>query len=185
MQISTSGSLVDRMIGAARLDSATYEAVEHDVNATSQAAIVVVLASLAGAIGSLGADHPGRGFIGGLIGGLIGWVAFAAAAYFVGTRFLPTTATEADLGQLLRVLGFAQVPSLITVLGFVPVLGALLGLIAFIWGILTTIVALRSALEMETGRAIATAIIAVIVEIIVIAIVGIILGVGLYGVGAL
>lgn len=183
MQTSTSGSLVDRMVGAARLDSATYEAVEHDTNATTQAAIVVVLAAIAGGIGSLGGDHPARGFISGIIGGLIGWVAFAAAAYFVGTKILAASGTEADLGQLLRVLGFAQVPSLITVLGFIPVLGAILGLIAFIWIILTTITALKSALEMETGRAIGTAILAIIAEVIVIAIVAAIIGVGVYGLG--
>jgi hypothetical protein len=183
MQTAASGSLVDRMIGAARLDAATYEGVEHDTNATTQAAIVVVLASLAEAIGALGDDDPGKAFIGGLVGGLVGWVAFAAAAYFIGTRVLSTTATEADLGQLLRVLGFAQVPHLIVVLGFVPVLGAILGLVAFVWGILTTIVALRAALEMETGRAIGTAILAVILEFVVLFIIAVILGVGLYGIG--
>jgi hypothetical protein len=181
MQTSASGSLVDRMMGAARLDAATYEEVERDTNATVQAAIVVVLAALAGGIGSLGDDEAGKAFISGIIGGLIGWVAFAAAAYFVGTKILAASGTEADLGQLLRVLGFAQVPGLITVLGFIPVLGAILGLIAFIWLILTTITALKAALEMSTGRAIATAIVAVIAEIIVLAIIAGIIGVGVYG----
>jgi hypothetical protein len=183
MQTSVAGSLVERMIGAARLDSATYEAVEHDTSATVQAAIVVVLAALAGGIGSLGDNNAGKAFISGIIGGLIGWVAFAAAAYFVGTRILSAAGTEADLGQLLRVLGFAQVPSLITVLGFIPVLGAILGLIAFVWIILTTITALKAALEMETGRAIATAILAIIAEVIVLVIVAAIVGVGVYGMG--
>ncbi len=157
------------MMGAARLDQATYEAVEHDTNATSQAAIVVVLAAIASGIGALG--DGGEGFIFGIIAGIVGWIAFAAAAYIVGTKLLAAAGTEADLGQLLRVLGFAQVPQLITIVGFIPVVGWIVGMIALVWGIMTTITALRAALEMSTGRAIATAIIAIIAEAIVVGII--------------
>lgn len=181
--MNASGSLVDRMMGAARLDQGTYESVERDTSATTQAAIVVVIASIASGIGALG--DGGRGLFGGIIGGLLGWVAFAAAAYFVGTRILAASGTEADLGQLLRVLGFAQVPQFILIVGFIPIIGALAALIAFVWGILATITALRAALEMSTGRAIATAIVAIIVEVIVLAIVAAIFGIGLAGIGAI
>jgi hypothetical protein len=54
-----SSSIVDRMRGAAMLDVATYEAVEHDTNATGQAAVVVALAAVASAIGNLFAVAPG------------------------------------------------------------------------------------------------------------------------------
>src|SRR5690242_277620 len=46
----SSRSIVDRMRGAAALDVATYEEVEADVNATGQAAIVVVLVAIASGI---------------------------------------------------------------------------------------------------------------------------------------
>ncbi|HBL08407.1 MAG TPA: hypothetical protein DDZ64_04845, partial [Acidimicrobiaceae bacterium] len=63
------------MIGAAKLDVHVYEEVETDTSATSQAMGVVLLASLAGGIGSVGL---GTGvlvpFITGAIGALIGWV---------------------------------------------------------------------------------------------------------------
>jgi hypothetical protein len=169
MQASASGSLVERMMGAARLDGATYEEVERDSNATSQAAIVVVLAAIASGIGALG--DGASGFIGGLVGGIVGWVVFAAAAYFVGTKLLAASGTEADLGQLLRTLGFAYTPSLLNVFGFIPVLGWIAALVAAIWFIVTTIVALKHALEMGTGRAIVTAIIAAILSGIVISII--------------
>jgi len=160
MQASASGSLVDRMMGAARLDAATYESVERDTNATTQAAIVVVLAAVASGIGALG--DGASGLIGGIVGGILGWVVFAAAAYIVGTKLLKTSSTEADLGQLLRTIGFAYTPTILTVVGFVPVLGWIVGLIAGIWVIVTTVVALRHALEMSTLRAIVTAIISAI-----------------------
>ena len=47
-------SFTDRMIGAARLEVRTYEEVEADTSATSQAIGVVLLSSLAGGIGSVG-----------------------------------------------------------------------------------------------------------------------------------
>ncbi len=45
------GSLVARMLGAARLDAATYEVVERDPAATGQASAVVALVTIA-AVGS-------------------------------------------------------------------------------------------------------------------------------------
>jgi hypothetical protein len=154
------------MMGAARLDVATYEAVEHDTNATTQAAIVVVLAAVAAGIGALG--DGGSGLIGGIIAGLVGWVVFAATVYFVGTRLLSTAQTEADLGQLLRTIGFARTPGILNVFGFIPVLGWIAGLVALVWVVFATVIAVRQALEMDTGRAIATAIIAAILNGIVV-----------------
>jgi hypothetical protein len=45
-------SLLDRAFGAARLDVATYEEVEHDPTALGQAMTVVVVAALAAGIGA-------------------------------------------------------------------------------------------------------------------------------------
>src|SRR5262245_42416437 len=166
MQTSPSGSLIDRMMGAARLDVATYEEVEHDTSATMQAAIVVVLAAVAAGIGALG--DGATGLIGGIVGGIVGWIVYAAATYLVGTKLLAAAQTEADLGQLLRTIGFARTPGILNVVGFVPVLGWIVGLVAAIWVIVTTVIAIRQALEMTTWRAIATAIIALILDAIVV-----------------
>src|SRR5581483_3106752 len=101
---ATSPSLVDRMIGAARLDPNTYENIERDTNATGQAATVVILAAIAAGIGSLGGPRPyGIGnFIAGAIGALIGWVIFAALVYFVGTKLIPGPTTSSTLGEVMR-----------------------------------------------------------------------------------
>ena len=45
------GQMVERMLGASLLNSDTYEDVEHDRGATIQAALVVILVSISGAIG--------------------------------------------------------------------------------------------------------------------------------------
>jgi hypothetical protein len=40
------------------------------------------------------------------IAATVGWVAWAYAAYLLGTRLLPGAGTRSDPGELLRTLGF-------------------------------------------------------------------------------
>jgi len=150
--------LVDRMIGAALLQGDVYEEVEHDPEATAQAALVVVLGAVAAGLGVL--DESVVAFLVGIVAALIGWALYAYVAYWVGTRWFRSPQTEADWGQLLRTLGFATTPRVLLVLGIVPGIGALLGLIVLIWVLVTTVVAIRHALDLEeTWPAIATAVI--------------------------
>jgi len=178
-------ALVQRMIGAARLDVATYEEVERDNSATQQALVVVILAAVASGIGALGSDNAGSGLIGGVIGAVAGWAAFAAACYFVGTRFFAGSQTSANWGQLARTLGFAYTPSILAVFGFIPVLGWIIGLIGTVWFIVASIIAIRQALDFSTGRAVITAIVAGIALVVVLVIVGLILGGTAAGLSAL
>ena len=144
---STTGGddLVQRMIGAARLNPATYEEIEHDQSATPQAAIVVVLAAIAGGIGAL--DDGGAGLIAGLIGSVLGWVISAAVVYVIGTKLLAGPHTNSSIGELLRTIGFASVPGILAVLGFIPVVEIIIGLIVVVWSIATYFVAVRQALD--------------------------------------
>jgi len=180
---SGSGSLVARMKGAARLNPATYEEVERDTTATGQAATVVVLAAVAAGIGSLGEEGVG-GLIGGVIGGVLGWAIFAGIAFLIGTRLLAGAATSASWGQLLRTLGFAYTPSLLAVFGFIPVLGPLLAFVGAVWFLIASVIALRHALDISTGRAAVVGILALLAPIVLIAILGL-LGLTLYGIGSL
>ena len=143
----------ERVLGALRLDVQTFEEVEADRSATGQAMLVVVLASIASGIGTLG--QGGRaGFVGGLLGALGGWVVWAFLTYWIGTRLLPAPETRADMGQLLRTIGFAQSPGLLRVLGIVPILGRLVLLVSAIWMLAAFVVAVRQALDYRgTGRA--------------------------------
>ncbi len=177
VQSTGSGAIVERMIGAARLDIPTYEAIEHDESATPSAFVVVVLVAIASAIGGL--DEGARGLIAGLLISIIGWVVFAAVAFFVGTKLIPAPTTQATIPQIMRTTGFAQAPGVFNVLGFIPVLGALIGIVVAIWVLITSIVGLRQALDMSTGRTIAVALISVIPYLVVVAIVGAIFNVGM------
>jgi len=160
-------SFVDRVIGAARLDPRTYEEVERDTTATPQALAVVVLVALASGIGAytLGAT----GVLGTVVAALVGWVVWAGIIFLVGTKLLPEPGTRSDIGELLRTIGFASSPGLLLVLRVIPLLGALLGIVVWIWQLAATVVAVRQALDYKsTGRAILVCIIGWVVNIAIV-----------------
>lgn len=148
-------SFIERMIGAAKLDAKAFEEIEQDRTATGQAMAVVVLSSLASgvsAVGTLGL----AGMLFGTVTALLGWVISSALIYFIGTRLMPEETTDADLGQLMRVLGFAQAPGILRVLGIIPFIGPLIGFAVWLWILAALVVAVRQALDYSnTGKAIA------------------------------
>ena len=161
-------SFTERMIGAARLDAATYEEVEHDASAMGQAVAVVLLSSVAAGIGSiLYMDLP-TALIAGTIAALIGWVVWAFLTWFIGTRLLPEPSTEADMGQLLRTIGFASAPGMLRVVGVIPGIGGLLMLACDIWMLAAMVVGVRQALDYSsTWRAMGVCVIGWIILIVV------------------
>ena len=162
-------SIVNRMMGAARFDIATYEEVEADATATGQAAIVVVLVALASAIGAL--REGGTNVLIALLGALAGWAVWAGVTYLIGDKLLGGTATW---GELLRTLGFAQAPGILLALGILPLLGSVVRVVVAFWLLATGIVAIRQALDVSTGKAVVTAILGWIVVVLV----NVLLGIG-------
>ncbi len=137
--------LGSRLLRAARLDAKLFEEVEHDTQATAQAAGVVVLSALAA-----GAGSGARGFGELLLGtaaALVSWFVWAYLAYWIGTRLLPEPTTRASHGELLRTVGFASAPGLIRVLGVVAPLRGLVFLAAAVWMLVATVIAVRQALD--------------------------------------
>ena len=155
-------SLTDRMMGAARLDAATYNEVEKDTTATSQAMLVVALSAIAAGIGAGGGGVVG--ILGGTVVALVAWAAWAFVTYFIGTKLLAEPQTEADFGQLLRTIGFAASPGILRVLGLIPGIGGLIAFAASLWMLAATVIAVREALDYQsTGRAVAVCLIGFLV----------------------
>jgi hypothetical protein len=170
-------SLTERMLGAAKLDPATYEEVEADATATPQAMLVVVLANLAAGVGVLREVGLGGLLVATLVS-LIGWYVWAFVTYFVGTRFLAGPKTEADMGQLLRTIGFSASPGLIRVLGIIPGVNAVVTFIAAVWMLVAMVIAVRQALDYDsTGRAVAVCLVGFVCYIVVGIVLGTMLGV--------
>jgi len=136
----------DRLFRAIKLDPDLYEEVEADHTANGQAAVTVILSSLAAGIG--GAVSGGwYGLFLNTVVALVGWVVWAFLSYFIGTRLLPEHQTSADMGELLRCTGFSSAPGMIQVLGFLPGLGRVIRFVAAIWMLAAFVVAVRQALD--------------------------------------
>ena len=160
--------MLARMLGAARLNVHTFEEVEADRSATLQAMLVVVLVSIASAIGGLGAaSDPIRGLVIGVIYGLVSWALWALVTFLVGTTILKTPDTSANWGELARTTGFAQTPGVLRVFGFIPAIGPIIVFAVTIWQLVAMVTAVRQALDYEsTWRAFGVVVIGFVIVII-------------------
>jgi hypothetical protein len=160
-------SFQDRIIRAAKLDVHLYEEVEADKGAMGQAMAVVILSSIAGGIGT-----PARLGLGGILIGtiaaLVAWYIWAFLTYLIGKKLLPEPQTKADVGELLRTIGFSSSPGLIRVLGIIPFLRGLVFLVAGVWMLVAMVIAVRQALDYQsTLRAVGVCIIGWIAQALV------------------
>ncbi len=175
---SPSSSYVDRLRGALMLEARTYRDVEQDTNANGQAALTVVLAALAAGIGAILSRDLIQNLLGTAISSLLQWVIFSFVAYYVGSSLFSSGDTSVTPGQVLRTIGFAQAPKILLVLGIIPILGWIVGLVVFFWFLAAAIVALREAFEFDTGRAVGTGLVALAVILVIDILLAAVFGIG-------
>ncbi len=181
--------MLQRMIGAAMFNSATYEEIEADRNALGEAILVVVLVTVCGIVGGIidgligggGLGGLVRGIIVGLLFGIVRWALWVTVLNFVGGKMLRTSDTETNWSEIGRVLGYAYTPGVLSLLIFIPVVGVILSFVGIVWTLAAVVVGARQALDFDsTGRAIAavllSAVIGFIPWIIVVAIQGALTG---------
>jgi hypothetical protein len=139
--------LLERMIRAARLDPDLYYELERDRNANGQAFAVVLIVAACALIGSaaLSLQAAFQACVC-MVGGWLFWSAIAAV---VGARF----GARAGFEEVMRPVAFAQTPGVLQILALVPVLGWRVGLVAWLWTMLASVIAIREALRVETGKA--------------------------------
>ncbi|MCB1246247.1 MAG: YIP1 family protein [Acidimicrobiia bacterium] len=133
---------------ASMLDIDFYRRAEEDAGLTLQSAVVVLVATGLGGIGSAIARESSvvAAVFGGMVAGVVGWLVWALLSYVVGTKIFSGTA---DYAEMLRVLGFAFAPFAI---GIVP----WLGFPAAVWVLFASLVAVREGLDLDLGRTLAT-----------------------------
>ncbi len=162
-------SLTDRMMRAAKLDVNLYEEVEADKEALSQAMTVVIISSVASGIGAVGSIGL-KGIIIGTLGALVGWFLWAYLTYAIGTKLLAEPQTKADMGELLRTIGFSSSPGVLRVFAIIPMLGYIINLVCGIWMLVAMVIAVRQALDYKsTWRAVVVCLIGFVVQLIVFA----------------
>jgi hypothetical protein len=183
------GVMINRVIRAAMLDVDLYEEVEADTSLNQEALMVVILVSIAGAIGAFVGGILTGGFGAAILGliltvvlGVVSYYIWAYVTHFVGTNLFDGTA---DPGELLRTLGYASGPRVLSILAFIPCVGALAGLAGAIWSLVAGVIAVRQALDFDTGKAVVTVIIGWVIVLIISLAIAAVVGIGGVGLGAL
>ena len=180
-------SIINNMIRAAKLDVDFFNAVEHDESKNSEALMVVIIASMASALGNGIGGIFSRGIVGGLVGAIFGLIMVIAGyyiwsylTYYIGTKFF---GGEADPGEVLRTFGYSYSPQVLAILAFIPCIGWAIAFAAGIWSLVAGIIALREAMDFDTGKAVLTALIAWVIVWVVFGVIAMVLGVGGLGMG--
>lgn len=152
-------TFIRRILGALGLDAATFEDVEADRSATRQAMLVVVLASIGAGIGNAGiGDAAPQAIVYGTAASLVAWATWAALIYYLGTRVMPEPTTRADLGQVLRTLGFAAAPGMFRAFEVFGGTRWFVLPVTSIWMVVAMTIGVRQALDFSTTtRAVALA----------------------------
>lgn len=163
-------TMSQRVIGALKLDVATYEEIEHDPTALRQAAILVgIIAVISGLVGgALNADNFFVTLIGHVFSSFAGWLVWSVAIWLIGTKVFHG---EADLPEMARVLGFAYAPSVFSALPCVNILVVL-------WLLATGFVAVRTGLDLDNAQTAFTIILGVIAVVVVTLVIMVPLGLG-------
>jgi hypothetical protein len=160
-------TFANRVKGVLALDVRTFEEIEADRTANAQALLVVVAASVAAGLGA-GVQLGMIGLLRETLGALIGWVMWAAITWVIGAKWLPEPQTRTDMGELLRVIGYAYAPNLFAFFAFIPALGVVVSTIVAFWLLAATIIAVRQALDyVSTLRAAAVVLIGWLIFVLI------------------
>jgi hypothetical protein len=162
MQQASTNPIVQRAMDVIQLKARTYTEIARDPGATREAALIVALVAIATGIG--GAGDGSSGFIGGIVASLLGWLIFSAVTYFVSMNVTGSPTTTGSVESLMRTLGYARVPGLLAIFGFIWLLGDLVTAVAGLWILATSIYAIRTTMNMNWLRTLATAFIAAIIS---------------------
>ena len=160
-------TFADRVKGVLLLDVKTFEEIEADTTANARALLVVVVASLVAGLGA-GINLGVIGLLRETISALVGWVMWAGVTWVIGSKLLPEPQTHTDMGELLRVIGFAYAPQLFAFFAFIPFLGGVISTIVACWLLAATILAVRQALDyVSTLRAAAVVLIGWLIFVVI------------------
>lgn len=170
----------ERIMRIIRLDKSVFKEIAADPNATQQALIIVLVVSVLAGLGSgialftaqtavsvlaptvrvgYGAGHFFLAFFSGIITGLIGWGVRSFLTQLVGSALFQGKST---FNQMLRVLGYAAAPQLLTFFAFIPCIGWIAAAVGGILSLIAALLAIQQVMEFDIVKAIVTAILAAV-----------------------
>lgn len=176
-------TFLDRFAGVLRLDRGTFAGIKQDDEAANgQAVAIVALTGLLSGIGTsasiaqiarqpLPSDPATAAVVssyaafdttGGRIAvvvlsvvlSLVAWVAFAALARWLGRTLFGANPDAATPAQMRNLVAWGYAPGLLNVLAILPVVGGLISILVAIWGLVTQVIGVRTALDISTGRSV-------------------------------
>src|SRR5690606_1079381 len=140
--------IIDRVKGTVTFSRRTIAGIAADRGATIEAAIVVAIVGLAGAIGH---QHD---VVRSIVAALLGWAGLAGTIWFIADRFMGTPTSREEFQPLLRTIGYALAPASLGVIHFIWGLGPMLGAIGTLWSFVATIFAVRYTTQFGWARSI-------------------------------
>ena len=166
--------MLDRIIRAIRLDTRLYREAAETEAYTTEAFLIVLITAMLSAIGTaVMADRPLVAFIAQATNSiLVGWVVWAVVAYVVGAMF----GGQSSVNELLRALGYATAPRFLGLLGFIPCVGWVFVLAAWLVSLAAGVLAIREAMEFDTVKALITAAIGWAITVIIAIALGFVFG---------
>jgi hypothetical protein len=156
-------SLGQRMVGAMQADVKTFQEIEADPSALTQAITVIVIAGVASFIGNIWRQGVTFGVMSMIIS-LISYALWTLLIVLIGTKVMPEPSTKADFQEGFRVIGFTASPGVFNVLAIIPFLGPLISFAIAIWMLVIGVIAVREVLDYSnTGRAVIVCLIAMVI----------------------
>lgn len=155
--------IIARLTRMAKFDFTVFREIEPDEAATAEAAVIVLIASLIGALGSVGAGF-GRFLLQFIVSVGGGWLLWSYLTMLIGTRLFGGNAT---FWGMARTLGYASAPGILSLLGFIPIIGWLFSLAAWVLSLILGFFAVRETLELTTEKAILTVLIGWAVMVVI------------------
>jgi hypothetical protein len=170
--------MIDRVIRAIKLDPTLYRQVADNESFMRESILIVIIVSFLSALGSgIGAAIGKQAAVGAFFAEffssiLLGWLLWAAVSYVVGAAL----GGRSSVPEMARTLGYASAPRLLAVLRFIPCVGFLFGLAAWVLSIIAGVIAIRESMEFDTTKAIITAVAGFLIYLIATIIISIVFG---------
>ena len=180
--------IINRALRAALLDREFFQEAENDIELNQEALLVVIIVSVASGVAAFIASLINRSFGLAVLGlsistavGIANYYIWAYVTHFIGTNMFKG---QAEPGELLRVLGYASAPRVLSLLVFIPCIGPLLGLAGSIWALVAGFVGAQEALDLDTTETLVTVVLGWLAILIISGVVTSILGISALGLGS-
>lgn len=193
-------SFWERLSGVVRLNRLTYELIQRDSNATSQAWWIVVLLGLANGIAlivtpvvtvvpgmseemarsaaevaaALTFDTTGRQLMAlaaGILGAILSWYLSSGLLGLIGNRVAGRAGRQVTGEEMRRLVAWGYSPTLASFLSPIPVVGPLLATVGTLWAFVTGVMAVRTAFGVGIWKAIGIELAAFLVVLVVVTVI--------------